>query len=176
MNHVVRLGALTAMLGLLVIAPSPASALNEVYESTCGAYPCIKPPKENLCFRQAGDFDANGAGAQAIGALAKGKKGTMLKIDVTYEWFTLSNQFRSFNLRVNNKFPVNFVILNHLDSCPSGFCLRHSTTYYDMDQQESVYPGEFYNQPLVITLNSAKVADAGSNYNVTVCAQVLKKK
>ena len=174
MHHVVRLGAVA--LALFVMPATPASALNEVYESTCGAYPCIKPPKENLCFKQAGDFDANGAGAQAIGALAKGKKKSILKIDVTYEWFTLSNQFRPFTLKVNNKFSANFTILNHLDSCPNGFCLRSSTWFYDLDTQELQYPGEFYGQPLVITVDSGKVADAGSTYNVTVCAQLLKKK
>ncbi len=175
-RSMLRSSSFAVMIGALVLAASPASALNEVYESTCGQYPCAKPPKENLCFRQTGDLDANGAMGQAIGALAKGKKGTMLKIDMTFEWFTLSNQFRSLNLKVNNKFAYNFTVLNHLDSCPNGFCLRHATWYYDLDEQEGVYPGEFYNQPLVITVNSAKIADAGSTYNVTVCAQVLKKK
>ncbi len=164
------------MLGLLVMAASPSWALNEVYESTCGPYPCAKPPKENLCFRQAGDLGASGEIVQAVGALLKGQKKTMVKVDMTFEWFTLSNQFRPFTVKLNNKFPVNFVILNHLDSCPSGFCLRHATTYFDIDQQEAVYPGEFFGQPLVITMDSAKLADAGSTYNVTICAQVLKKK
>lgn len=162
----------------LVLASAPAWAVNEVYESTCGpSYPCVKPPKENLCFRQYGDLGANGEMGQAIGALSKGQKKTMLKIDMTFEWYSLSAQFRPFNLKVNNKFPVNFIILNHLDSCPAGgFCLRHATFYYDMDQQESVYPGQFVGQPLVITLDSAKLADANSQYNATICAQVLKKK
>ena len=176
MHHIVRLGALAATLGLIVMSATPAAAINEIYESTCGLYPCVKPPKENLCFRQYGDLGASGEIAQAIGALAKGKKGTMVKVDMTFEWFTLSNQFRPFTVKLNGKFPVNFVILNHLDSCPSGFCLRHATTYFGLDAQESTYPGQFYNQPLVITMDSAKLADAGSTYNVTMCAQVLKKK
>jgi hypothetical protein len=164
-------------LGVLMLVSVPAWAANEVYESTCGpSYPCVKPPKENLCFRQYGDLGANGEIGQAIGALSKGQKKTILKIDMTFEWFSLSAQYRPFNLKVNNKFPVNFLILNHLDSCPSGFCLRHATFYYDMDQQESVYPGQFVGQPLVITLDSAKLADASSQYNVTICAQVLKNK
>lgn len=163
-------------LGVLMLASVPAWAINEVYESTCGPYPCAKPPKENLCFRQAGDLGASGEIVQAVGALSKGQKKSMLKIDMTFEWFTLSNQFRPFTVKVNGKFPVNFVVLNHLDSCPAGFCLRHGTYYFDMDEQELVYPGQFIGQPLVITLDSAKTADAGSTYNVTMCAQVLKKK
>jgi hypothetical protein len=39
-----------------------------------------------------------------------------------------------------------------------------------------VYPGQFYSQPLEITVTSAKAADANSQYNATLCAQVLKKK
>lgn len=160
----------------LLFGAAPSFAVNEIYESTCGAYPCVKPPNENLCFKQIGDLDGSGAMAQAIGALAKGKKKTMLKIDMTFEWFSLGNTFRSFNLKVNNKFAVNFTILNHLDSCPSGACTRHATWYYDLDVQEATYPGQFYGQPLVITLDSARAVDANSYYNVTICAQVLKKK
>jgi hypothetical protein len=173
----VRSSSIAVVLSMLVLAAAPAWAVNEQYESSCGpSYPCAKPPKENLCFRQVGDLGANGEIVQAIGALAKGKKGTMVKVDMTFEWFSLSNQFRPFNLKLNNKFPINFLILNHLDSCPSGFCLRHATTWFDIDQQELVYPTQFYNQPLIITLDSAKTADANSQYNVTICASVLKKK
>jgi hypothetical protein len=39
----------------------------------------------------------------------------------------------------------------------------------------TVYPNQFYGQPLVITLDSNKAADAGSSYNVTICAEILKK-
>jgi hypothetical protein len=68
------------------------------------------------------------------------------------------------------------IYVNHLDSCPSGACTRHATTWFDLDAQESVYPGSTVGLPLVLTLDSAKIADAGSTYNVTICAQVLKKK
>jgi len=167
--------------GALMFATTPAFALNEIYESTCAplndsTHPCVKLPKENLCFRQEGDFDANGAGAQASGTLAKGKKGTIVKVDMTYEWFTLSAQFRPFTMKLNGKFPVDFTIINHLDSCGNGECLRHATTYFDIDKQEAVYPGQFYGQPLTITLDSAKAADSGSSYTVNICAQVIKNK
>jgi hypothetical protein len=179
-DRILRRAGLTAALGL-VLAATPALAINEVYESSCApvgdqTHPCVKLPKENLCFRQIGDYDANGAGAQASGTLAKGKKGTMLKVDMTYEWFTMSAQFRPFTLKLNGKFPINFTILNHLDSCGNGACTRTATTWFDIDAQEQVYPGQFYGQPLTITLDSAKAADAGSSYNVTICAQTLKKK
>ena len=174
-DRTLRRTALGLALGVL-LATTPAFAVNEQYESTCGPYPCAKPPKENLCFRQVGDFDGSGAIAQAVGALAQGKKKTIVKVDMTFEWFTLSAQFRPFNLKLNGRFPVNFLILNHLDSCGSGACTRHATTWFDIDAQESVYPGQFYGKPLVITLDSAKAADANSSYNVTICASVLKNK
>ena len=177
-----RHAALGLALGAL-LAATPALAINETYESTClpvGGYSlpapaCTKLPKENMCFRQVGDFDGNGAIVQAAGTLAKGKKGTIVKVDMTFEWFTLSAQFRPFNLKLNGKFPANFLILNHLDSCGNGACTRHATTWFDIDAQELVYPGQFYGQPLNITLDSNKTADAGSSYNVTICASVLKK-
>src|SRR5689334_19097811 len=176
-NTTLRSACSAIALCALVLASAPAWALNEVYESTCGpTYPCVKPPSENLCLKQIGDLDANGAMVTATGALAKGKKKTMLKIDTTFEWFSLGNTFRSFNLKVNGKFAVNFTVLNHLDSCASGACVRHMTWYYDMDDQEAVYPGQFYGQPLVITFDSSRAVDANSYYNLTLCAQVLKKK
>ncbi len=171
-----RNSSLALMLGVLMLAASPTWAVNDVYESSCGPYPCAKPPKTNLCFRQAGDLGASGETPTVLGTLAKGQKGTMVKVDVTFEWFTLSNQFRPFTVKLNNKFPVNFVIINHLDSCPSGFCLRHAQTWFDIDAQESTYPTQFYGQPLDISFVSAKAADANSTYNVSICAEVVKKK
>jgi hypothetical protein len=174
-DRILRRASFGLAVGVL-LAASPALAVNEVYESSCGpSYPCAKPPKANLCVRQYGDLGANGEIGTGLGGLAKGKKGTMVKIDTTLEWFSLSNQFRPITVKLNNKFPVNFVILNHLDACPNGFCLRHATYWFDLDLQESVYPGQFYNQPLEISVVSAKAADANSTYNLTFCAQVLKK-
>jgi len=45
-----------------------------------------------------------------------------------------------------------------------------------MDAQESVYPTQFLGQPLVVTFDSAKAADANSQYNTTMTIQVVKKK
>ncbi len=171
-----RKGWLVLATVAVLFGASSAWALNDVYESTCGSYPCAKPPKQNLCWRQEGDFDANGAIAQSVGALAQGKKKTIVKVDMTFEWFTQSAQFRPFNLKLNGRFPINFLILNHLDSCGNGECLRHAVTYFDIDAQEAVYPGQFYGQPLVITLDSAKAADNGSSYTINMCAEVVKNK
>jgi hypothetical protein len=70
-------------LGLL-LAASPAFAVNEVYESSCGefpgdpSYPCVKTPKANVCARQFGDLGASGEMATMFARLAQGKKGTMV--------------------------------------------------------------------------------------------------
>ena len=163
-----------SLAALFASAPS-AWALNDVFESSCAA-PCLKPPKENLFIRGAGDFDANGATPTITGTLAKGSKKTVLKIDVTFSWFSLGNTFRVFNAKVNNRFAANYTILNWLDSCANGMCTRTMQFYYDMDVQELAYPGEFIGQPLNITFNSSRAVDNGSNYTVAIAAQVFKKK
>jgi hypothetical protein len=126
--------------------------------------------------KQFGDFDAAGAGVPLTATLAKGAKKSLLKIDVNYQWFALGAGFRPFTIRVNNKFAANFTVLNELDSCSSGFCVRHVTQYYDLDLQEAAYPGEFLGQPLVITMDSARAVDAGSSYQATLTAEIIKKK
>ena len=170
----------SALIGISLAASllgaSPAAALNEVIESSCDPDCATKPPKQALFVRQIGDLGPSGEIVPMTGTLAKGAKKTVLKIDLTFEWFTLSAQFRPLTVKVNNKFPVNFLLLTHLDSCPSGECLRHATVWFDIDKQESVYPGQFYGQPLTITVTSAKAADAGVQYIASFAAQIVKKK
>jgi hypothetical protein len=164
-------------LALSLLAAAPAFAVNDTMEQSCDPDCSIKPPKEALFIRSTGDLDANGASPVISGTLKKGQKNTVVRVDLTYEWFSLNNQFRSLVVKINNKFPVNFVILNHLSSCGPGSCVVHATYWFDINQQEAVYPTEFIGQPLNVALqSSAKVADANSSYNATLAIQVVKKK
>ena len=164
-------------LGMLLMVGSPAYAVNDTFERSCDPTCATKPPKENLFVRATGDLDGNGSSPTVDGTLAKGQKKTVVRVDLTYEWFSTNNQFRAFVIKINNKFPANFLILNHLSSCGPGSCVVSATYWFDIDVQESVYPTQFYGQPLVVALSpSAKVADANSTYNATLAIQVLKKK
>jgi hypothetical protein len=160
-----------------LLAASSAWALNDVQERSCDPDCATKPPKQTLFIRSSGDLDGNGASPQITGTLAKGKKKTVIRVDLTYEWFSLSNQFRSLTVKANGKFPINFVILSHITSCGSGSCVVSATYWFDIDQQEAVYPGQFYGLPVTISLEqSAKAADANSTYNATLAIAVVKKK
>ena len=169
--------ALGLSLAMSLVGASSASALNDTQERSCDPLCATKPPKESLFIRSFGDLDANGGSPQIDGTLAKGQKKTVIRVDLTYEWFSTNNQFRPLTVRANNRFPVNFVILNHLSSCGPGSCVVHATYWFDIDKQEATYPGEFIGLPVTISLvGSNKVADAGSTYNATLAIQVVKKK
>ncbi len=172
-----RFVVLGLSLTLSVLGASSASALNDTQERSCDPNCLTKPPKEALFIRSTGDLDANGGSPQIDGLLAKGQKKTVIRVDLTYEWFSTNNQFRALTVKANNKFPVNFLVLNHLSSCGPGSCVVSATYYFDVDVQEATYPGEFVGQPVTISLMpSNKVADAGSFYNATLAIQVAKKK
>lgn len=163
--------------GILLLTASWASAANDNFERSCDPDCIVKPPKENLFVRAAGDIEPSGATVQLSGTLLKGKKKTVVRVDVTHEYFSLSNQFRAMTVKINGKFPApNFIVLNHIPACGPGNCVVSATYWFDIDGQESVYPGQFYGQPLVVTFDSSKAADANSIYNTTMAIAVVKKK
>lgn len=182
--------ALAAALAALALGTTPAFAVNEIYQYSCDTNaqssppgptsPCsTKPPKERVMVSVLGDFDGNGTSPELSAILAKGGKKQLVTVDLTYEYFSQSSQFRALTVRVNDKFPApNFVILNHITSCgPSGLCLLHAKYWFDVDGLEAAYPGQFYGQPLKVDLEaSTKAADASSSYNATLIAEVVKKK
>jgi len=174
-------------LGML-IASSPAFAVNEYYQYSCDSTiasppgptsPCVtKPPKERVMVSVSGDYDANGTSPELSVTLAKGGKKQLVTVGLTYEYYSLSGQFRPLTVRVNDKYtPPNFVILNHLPQCTGGFCVVHADYWFDIAELEASYLTQFYGQPLKVDLEaSTKNADAGSQYNATLIARVEKKK
>ena len=171
-----RRGTTALSLAVLLLGTAPAWAVNDVFDSSC-APPCLVPPKERLVVRGYGDFDANGATPTITGTLLKGKKKNVVIVNVTFQWFALGGGFRPFYARLNNKFPApNFVIINWLDSCSSGMCARTIQYQWDLDEQELVYPGQFYGQPLVLTFDSNRTVDASSSYQIAFTMEMLKKK
>lgn len=163
-------------LGVLVLAASPVHAVNDLFDSSCPA-PCLKPPKESIFIRGYGDLDAAGSTPTVTATLAKGQKKTLVEINVTFQWFALGGGFRPMVGKLNNKFPApNFVIINWLDSCSSGMCTSHTTYQFDLDEQELLYPGQFYGQPLTASFLSARAVDANSQYQMTMSVRAIKKK
>jgi hypothetical protein len=164
--------------GVLLFGTSSAWALNEVIDRSCDPDCATKPPKESLFIRASGDLDGNGASPEISGTLAQGKKKRVVRVDLTYDWFTTNNQFRAFTVRVNDRFPApSFTVINHFTSCGPGECLVTATYWFDLDAQELTYPGEFYGQPLKVDLEaSTKAADANGVYNATLAIQLVKKK
>jgi hypothetical protein len=177
-NSRYRRSVLGFAVGMLLLGASSASAVNDSFERSCDPLCLSKPPKENMYVKAVGDLDGNGASPEISGTLAKGNKKTMVKVDLTYEWFSLNNQFRPLTVRLNDRYPAGqFLILNHLTSCGPGSCVVGATYLFDVDLQEATYPGQFYGLPLKVDLEqSSKAADANSNYNATLAIEVLKKK
>jgi hypothetical protein len=171
-----RFAAIGLSLGLLLLAAAPASALNDFTTQSCDPTCATKPPKASVFVAQGGDLDGTGAGAPVTATLAKGGKKTVVKVTWTYEWFSAGATFRSFVVKLNGKFPTDFTVISNLDSCPSGSCLRGATTWFDLDFLEATYPGQIIGQPLVVTLTSARTADAGGTYQSTMAVDVVKKK
>jgi len=99
-------------LGTLLIAAAPASALNDTAVYSCDLACATIIPKSTVAMRQVGDFDANGAPGPIAMTLAKGKKKTLVKVDWTFEWFSLSNTFRVFIIKLNNHFPAPILIVS----------------------------------------------------------------
>ena len=163
------------VLGTLSLAASYAAAANDTFTSSCNPPACTQS-KQNLFLRASGDIEPNGTTVQLAGTIVKGKKKTVVRVDVTHEYFSMSAQFRNMVVKINGKFAADFLILSHIPACGPGDCVVSATYWFDIDAQESVYPTQFYGQPLVVTFDSSKAADGNSIYNTTMAIEVVKKK
>jgi len=148
-------------------------------ESSCPA-PCKKLPSANIFVREpAGTLDIAGNIAPLSGQVARGKKHTVLRVDVTLQ-LTTNNGVTGIYQAVS----VNGVNLGGIggteatQACPAAnaTCALTVTYWLALDAAEADHPGVFIKHPLVVTFSggSFNVAGAGNAYHATLAAQLLK--
>lgn len=170
---------LASSVALALLVAAPASALNDLVVRSCDPTCESKPPKERLFIRAGGDFAGTGMSPEISGTLASGIKKSIVRVDLTYEWLssTTTTAVRPLTVRVNDR-PTS-LFSSFGSSCRSETCVVHTVWWFDVDQLESSYPGEFHGKPLKVDLESSvRATDDGQFdfYQLSMAIEVAKKK